>query len=289
MALSYGSNVAGNISSYVNTIYEDALLVARDNTLATQLFTVYRDWSGTATRSLEEYGSANINDIGDADDLASQVFTPSNLATLTPGEAGGQFLLTDLRVESDPFAVRQQAALELGAAMAYKIDYDAFKAFEDFTGGTVGGAGTTITWGHFFAMASRLRAQNAPRPWIFVCHPYQWHRLASASSVANTSRSDAPEYVREEIARAYFMANMAGVDIFTTNNIIPDSGDDDAYVAMFHPMALAYDQRRAPRLEPERDASRRAWELNMTSVFATGVWRPKWGILGEFDAAAPSS
>ena len=288
MALSYGSNVAGNISSYINTIYQDALLVARDNTLATQLFTVYRDWSGTATRSLEEYGTANIQDVGDADDLASQVFTPANLATLTPAEAGGQFLLTDLRVESDPFAVRQQAALELGAAMAYKIDYDAFTAFESFTGGTVGGAGTTITWGHFFAMASRLRAQNAPRPWIFVCHPYQWHRLASASSVANTSRSDAPEYVREEIARAYFMASMAGVDIFTTNNLIPD-GSDDVDCGMFHPLAAAYDQRRAPRLEPERDASRRAWELNMTSVFATGVWRKKCGILGTFDAAAPSS
>ena len=286
MALSYGSNVAGNISSYVNTIFQDALLVARDNTLATQLFTVYRDWSGTATRSLEEYGTANIQDIGDADDLASQVFTPANLATLTPLEAGGQFLLTDLRVESDPFAVRQQAALELGAAMAYKIDYDAFSNISSLTGGTVGSATTTITWGYFFSMAARLRAQNAPRPWIFVCHPYHWHVLASASSVAHTSSSDAPEYVREEIARAYFMSSMAGVDIFTTNNIIPD-GDDDAYCAMFHPMAFAYDQRRAPRLEPERDASRRAWELNMTSVFATGVWRKKWGIQGIFDAAAP--
>lgn len=288
MALSYGANVAGNISSYVNTIYEDALLVARDNTLYTGLVTVYRDWSGTATRSIEEYGTANIQDIGDADDLASQVFTPSNLATLTPAEAGGQFLLTDLRVETDPFAVRQQAALELGAAMAYKIDYDGFANLSSLTGGTVGSAGTTITWGHFFAMASRLRGQNAPRPWVFVCHPYQWHRLASASSVANTSHSDAPEYVREEIARTFYVQTIGGVDIFTTNNIIPDASDD-AYCAMFHPMALAYDQRRAPRLEPERDASRRAWELNLTSVYATGVWRKKWGIQGIFDAAVPSS
>lgn len=288
MALTYGSNVAGNIASYVNTIYEDALLVARDNTLATQLVTVYRDLSGTAIRSIEEYGTANIQTIGDADDLASQVFTPSNLSTLTPYEYGAQFLLTDLRVETDPFSVRQSAALELGASMAYNIDYNVFSNFSSLTGGTVGAAGTTITWGHFYAMATRLRAQNAPRPWVFVCHPYQWHRLASAASIAATSSTNAPEYIREQIARAYYMQTVAGVDIYTTNNIGTITGDD-AYCAMFHPLALAYDQRRAPRLEPERDASRRAWELNMTSVYAHGVWRKAWGIQGLYDCAAPTS
>ena len=55
---------------------------------------------------------------------------------------------------------------------------------------------------------------------------------------------------------------------------------------MFSRDALGYDLRRAPRLEPERDASRRGIELNMTAVFAAGVWRPGFGVLGIFDNQA---
>ena len=32
------------------------------------------------------------------------------------------------------------------------------------------------------------------------------------------------------------------------------------------------------RLEPERDASRRGWELNLSTVYAHGVWRPTYGV-----------
>jgi len=47
--------------------------------------------------------------------------------------------------------------------------------------------------------------------------------------------------------------------------------------------------RRALRLEDERDASRRGIELNMTAVYAYGVWRPAMGITGLFDASTPTS
>jgi hypothetical protein len=57
---------------------------------------------------------------------------------------------------------------------------------------------------------------------------------------------------------------------------------------IFSPLALALDVRRAPRIEPERDASRRATELNLSSVYAHGVWRPKYGVQLISDASTPS-
>jgi len=278
-------NVAGDIAAYVNTIYEDALLVLRDNMLATSLVQVYTDQSGTATRSLEEYGTATINQVSDADDLSSQAFTPSNLSTLAPTENGAQFLLTDLRVETDPFPVRQQAATELGMAMAEKIDTDVFGNFSSLTGGTVGASGSAISWSYVFNMMSLLRAQKAPRPWRLVLHPYQWGTLGKAASVAGSS-TNAPEYLTAQIARNFFIQNTSGIDIFITTNV--QTSGTDAYAALFSPMAMVYDQRRAVRLEPERDASRRAWELNLTAVYGHGVWRPKFGIQGIFDNTAPS-
>ena len=278
-------NTAGDIAAYVNTIYEDALLVLRDNMLATSLVQNYADRSGTATRSLEEYGTATINQVSASDDLAGQAFTPSGLSDINPLEYGAQFLLTDLRVETDPFPVAQQAASELGMAMAEKIDTGIFGNFSSLTGGTVGASGSAISWSYVFNMMSLLRGQKAPRPWRFVCHPYQWGTLAKAASVAGT-RTNAPEYLTSEIARNFFIQNTAGIDIFITTNV-PISGTD-AYAALFSPTAMVYDLRRAVRMEPERDASRRALELNLTAVYGQGVWRPKFGVQGIFDNTAPS-
>lgn len=277
---------AADIAAFVQTVYEDAMLVARENALATSLVTVYTDLSGTAARSSTEYGTATINTIAETDDLVSQSFTPSVSATLTPSEAGAQFFVTDLRIETDRNAVRNDAALELGAAVADKIDADIFSNFSALTGGTVGASGTAITWGHVMAMQARLVAAKAPRPYVFVCHPYQWHVLAKAASVASALRTNAPEYLLDAVARNYFVANYNGVDFFVSSNV-PLSGTN-AYCAMFARPALAFDQRRAPRLEPERDASRRGWELNMTVVYAHGVWRPRYGIQGIFDASTPT-
>jgi hypothetical protein len=279
-------NPSTNIAAFVQTIYEDAMLVVRENALATSLVTVYSDRSGTAARTRSDYGTATIQSIGEIDDMTSQAFSPTAGNSLTPSEVGAQFFLTDLRVETDPFPVRSDAAMELGMAVADKIDRDIFSKFSSLTGGTVGTSGSVITWNYFAAMLARLQAQHAPKPYVFVCHPYQWSVLAKAASVASAVRTNAPEYLMEAVARNYFVANYSGVDIFVTSNV--QTSGTDAYAAMFARPALAFDNRRSPRLEPERDASRRGWELNLTTVYAYGVWRATYGIQGVFDATAPA-
>jgi hypothetical protein len=79
----------------------------------------------------------------------------------------------------------------------------------------------------------------------------------------------------------------AGCMIFESANLTPDGGDD-VTAGIFSPMALALDVRRAPRIEPERDASRRATELNLSAVYAHGVWRPKFGVKLISDATVPA-
>jgi hypothetical protein len=279
-------NPSTNISAYIQDIYEGALMMARENNLLASLVTPFNDREGLALRKNSQYGGVTINQVAETDDLVGQAFTPSVIATLTPYEFGAQYVLTDSRVESDPFPVRADASTDLGMAMATKIDSDLAATFSSLTGGTVGAAGTAITWGHFFAMLSRLRAQLAPPPYVFVVHPYQWHVLGKAVAPGVTV-TNAPRF-QDAITTNFYQASVAGVDIYTTANITID-GSGDAYCGMFSRQALALDVRRAPRLEVERDASRRAWELNLTAVYAAGVWRPDFGIQGLFDAATPSS
>lgn len=279
-------NTYSNISSFVNTVFEDAMLVARDNNLMANLVTVYNDRQGMALRKNSEYGTATIQSIAETDDLTSQAFTPAVLSTLTPAEVGAQFFMTDQRLESDPFMVRQDAATELGLAMAQKIEKDLLGDFSSLTGGTIGTAGSAASWGYFYAMLTALRAQNASGPIAFVCRPEQWHQLGKAVAPGATV-TNSPA-LQDSIVGRFYVGSVSGVDIFVSSNIAKDASDD-AYSAMFTPQALALDIRRAARLEPERDASRRGWELNLSAVYAHGVWRPKFGVKGLFDAALPTS
>ena len=187
-----GLNTAANIAAFVNTVWEDSFLVARENNLLLNLVTSFSNMSGTALRKNAKYGTATINQIGDDDDLTSQVFSPTASQTLTPYEYGAQFFITDLRAETDLYPIQQDATIELGQALGESIDIAIAGDFNSLTGGTIGTTGSALTWKYFFAMLTALKAAHAPQPYYFVCHPNQWYRLGSAASIGATV-TNAPE------------------------------------------------------------------------------------------------
>lgn len=279
-------NPSSDITAYINTIYQGALLVDRDNTFMPSVVRNFTDRTGVAVRDNSQYGGATMNQIGETDDLVGQAFTPASIATLTPVEFGAQYFITDTRRESDPFPVAGDAATDLGLAMATKVETSLMGHFNAFTGGTIGASGSACTWSYILAMESVLRTKKAPYPYVLVLSPAQWYPLGKAASVASAAVNNTPESLREAVNSTFFVRQAAGISIFVSTNV--ETSGTDAYAGMFSRDALAYDLRRAPRLEPERDASRRGIELNLTSVFAHGVWRPTFGICGIFDNTAPT-
>lgn len=280
-------NPSSDISSFISTIFEGAILVARENNVMTGLVRTFNDKSGVATRQNSQYGGATINSIAETDDLVGQAFTPASIATLTPAEAGAQYFLTDTRRESDPFSVQNDASQDLGEAMATKIETDLLGVIPSFTGGTVGTAGSTITWSYVYAMEAQLRAKKAPYPYFFVCHPYQWFNLKKASVVTGSRTNASEEFMNSLRNSMYFVHQEGGIFMYVSSNLSID-GSDDAKPGMWSRDAIALDVRRQPRLEPERDASRRGWELNLSTIYAKGVWRPTFGVQGVFDCTAPT-
>ena len=280
-------NTAADISAFVNPIFDGALLIARDVNVMMPLVQFFGDRSGTALRQNSQYGGATINSIGETDDLASQAFTPASIAQLKPTEAGGQYFLTDLRIESDPFAVQSDASMDLGLATGTKMEVDMLGTFGSLTGGTVGAQGTVLTWGIVAAAIANLRAQKAPMPYSLVLHPFQWHPLAKAI-LPGVALTNVPVATLDEFQRKFYVGSITGADIFVTSNIT-GGGTNKATGALFARPAIGFDLRRAPRLEPERDASRRGYELNMTTVYAAGVWRPLFGIQVVSDCSTPAS
>lgn len=278
-------NPESDISSYVNTIFQGALLVDRDLSFMPSVVRNFTDRTGLAVRDNSQYGGATMNQIAETDDLVGQAFTPASIATLTPVEFGAQYFITDSRRESDPFPVAGDAATDLGLAMATKVETSLMGHFNEFTAGTIGAAGSTCTWSYILAMETALRIKMAPPPYVLVLSPAQWYPLGKAASVATTA-TNAPQSLIEAVGSMFFVKQYGNISIFTSGNV--ETTGTDSYAGMFSRDALAYDLRRAPRLESERDASRRGIELNLTSVFAHGVWRPTFGVCGLFANSTPT-
>jgi hypothetical protein len=265
------------IQSYVLQIFEDAMFVARDTNVMANLVTVFNDRTNDATRTNSLYGTATMQSVADTDDLASQAFTPATYKSLTPAEIAAQVFLTDRRIDNDIFGARNDASVELGIAMAQQMELDMIGDIASLTGGTVGGAGTVLTWGHIFAADAILRQANAPGRYSVVLSPLQWFSLGTAPSILGAARNAEAfqDRVQSEGITPRSVFSLGNYDIYLTSNI---GAGTAAVGGMFARPALALDSRRAPRLEPERDASRRGWELNLSAVYAHGVWRPEWGV-----------
>lgn len=286
-------NIWSDVSAIAQSVQEDAHFIVREAALMPSLVTVLTDMSGMNTRKSYKYNSGTAVDVTDADDLSSKAFTPSADQTLTPSEIGLQFFISDARAESDvPENIINDAARELGFAATDRLESDLIGEMANLTGGTVGAAGTIITWGYLAAAIAQARNanKNAAKPLACVLHGYQWSVLAKAASVAGASVVNAPAF-QDQVTRSagstVKVADFMGVPIYQVFAAVDSGGDFTGGV--FPRESIALDWRRLIRVRPQRDESRRGLELNMSAIYAHGVWRPELGVKMIFDAATPDS
>lgn len=275
-----------SISTYINTIYERAVLVAREGGLMPSLVSNYSA-SGRMTRQFITRPEVSFETVADAVDYSNPTtFGKSSIGTLTPAEVIAQFILTDANIESDPDGARNQAAQELGEAAAKKVDTDLVGVFSSFTTDT-GTANSAFSTTILADAISTLRAVYAPTSQIrAVLHPYHWHDIWLEMGVPAATYANKDEMTARALNQ-YFMGQYLSIPVYTSMNISIDS-NADAISGVFTPQSIALDTRRAYRLEHERDASLRAWELNATMVYAYGLGeRPAFGVKITADATAP--
>ena len=282
-------NLYSDMSAIAQKIQEDAIFVLREGAQMQNLVKTFRDSSGGNPRIGYKYNQGTVVSVAESDDLTSKAFAAAADQTLTPAEIGLQFFISDLRAESElPESIITDASRELGFAALDKVETDLIGDMASLTGGTIGTAGTVITWGYVAAAISVARSANKSNsvPLACVIHGYQWSVLAKAASVAGSSLAQAPGFT-DEVTRTGKVATFMGVPIIQVFGGI-DSAID--FTGGVFPMdALAIDWRRQIRVAPQRDESRRGVELNMSAVYAHGVWRPDRGVKMIFDAATPSS
>ena len=285
-------NIWSDVSGIAQSVQEDAYFIVREAALMPSLVTVYNDMSGLNTRKSYKYNNGTAKDITDADDLTSEAFTPSPDQTLTPSEIGLQFFISDARAESDvPENIINDAARELGFAATDRLETDLIGEMANLTGGAIGAAGTAITWGSVAPAIPVPRNANkaASKPLAAVIHRYQWAVLAKNASVAGASVVNAPQ-LQDQITRSggnsVQVATFMGVPVY---QVFGGVSGTDFTGGVFPRESIALDWRPMIRVRPQRDESRRGLELNMSAIYAHGIWRPELGVKMTFDASAPTS
>jgi hypothetical protein len=262
------------------------MMVAREQNLTGGLV---RNFSGQGmfVRRSSIYGTVTFAEVAETDDVVSQPITRTAKGALTPTEKAASYFITDQRIESDDQDIVADASRELGMGLADAVESSIIASFDDLTGGTIGAAGTVLTWGHIIAAQTILRNAKAPMPYSAVLHPYQWHNLGKTMTITQGAKQNAPDDLLSQVVDNFWVDTVYGVRFFVSSNI-PIDGNADAYGALFARDAIALDVRRAPRVERARDISRRGLEVVMSSIWATGVWRPEYGVTLFGDATAPT-
>ena len=273
------------LNSLFNTVYEDALFVAREQNIMTALVRNFGA-TGWMDRSIDVRPQITAVTVAEGDDFANPTtFGKSNLATLSPAEIMAQVVLTDRDIDTDPDNARADAAQELGGAIATKIDVDLVNVFDDFTTDK-GTAGSALTIARCAAGISVLRNSSIPGAIQFVLHPYGWHDVWT-----ELGQPAATQVLLGDVANAalrdFYVGRFLNANWFVNSNITVD-GSDDAVSGVFHQQSIGFDSRKAPTMEPERDASLRAWELNFSAGYGFGAIRLDYGIGLTHDATEPT-
>lgn len=273
--MTLGQTLYSDITTLVNDIYEDAFYTLRADNLLVRTVTVLRA-GGMAPRNVTEYGEANPREVAEGADVTPTKFERELLNTLSPARHADQFFLSDQRMATDPESVRDDAASELGASFANYVDTKIATNFSQLTGGTIGSAGGTLTWASILRARATMQNNKIPGPYWCALHPFQWERLVEAATINGTEISDAPNF-QDALVSSYFISStLGGVTFVISPNIAVSS--NNATGAMYARSAIAFDERKAFNIRPQRDESREGVELNASLWFAHGKWRPIAGV-----------
>ena len=263
---------------FVNIVAQ-ARFTAEEQSLMRNLVTLY-NITGTPGKTVQvpKYPSITAAALTEGTDMSSTAVSTSSV-TVTVGEVGAQVLLTDMATygAGDPAA---ELGTVLGNAIATKMDKDLLALFDGFST-SLGATTTELTVAYLFQAAATLRANKAMGRMVGVFHPYQTYALKAnlTNTFANPNGGD----LQNEAMRNGYVGTIAGIDIFESANVTID-GSGDAKGAIFTPEALCMALKRDFNIEPQRDASNRAWELNATAIYGVAELDDSYGVEMYFDA-----
>ncbi len=264
---SAGELVAAEIVSrlVIDAAYGEAVMPALVRTA---------DISGESTNTVEfpKWPLLSASDLTEGTDVSNTAVNTSS-TSVTADEAGIMITVTDMLLNGVGIGGLEPFAMELGKALASKIDTDLLAEVTDFTN-SVGTSGVDITESDFLEALYTLENGNARGPFACVLHPVQIRDLRTALAGTTGAVWGGATVPSEDLGA---FASLYGVDVFRSTNCASVNTDADRQGVMMpvgNQSGLAYVLKTGARTEFQRDASLRATEIVVTAVYGDECVNP---------------
>ncbi len=219
----------------------------------------------TLTARFPIFNSLTASAVSEGTDYTTnQAIDTGNSVDVTVSEHIVRLMVTDLSEESATLDMARVRGIQIGKAMAERVDKDLTALFSGFDSSTGSDTGD-LTVSLFQQAVIELEKNNIPRPYFAVLHPKQWGDLIGSLASYNTFGETG-----EEAIKTGRVGRLHGVEIYISGNVQTATVSTNTVYsgAIFNPEAIAFAWKGSiPGIEVERDASLRAFE-----VIGTGVW-----------------
>ena len=208
-------------------------------------------------------------------------------ATLTVSEVGLTAQISDLAIMASSSNVVADIGRLFGEAIARKMDADLLAKFDTFSG-YVGGVSTTATPALIFQAIAKLRSAgyDTANDCAIVLHPNVAYDVASTL----TSTFAAPaSMVGNDALRNGFMGLLGGVPVYQSSLVGATSASGgasgDYACGIFHKDALGLAMMQDIRIESQREATKRGFDIVGSAIYGVGELYDGAGIQGIFDSS----
>lgn len=208
-------------------------------------------------------------------------------ATLTVSEVGITATISDLAMMSSATNVVADIGRLFGEAIARKIDSDLMALFDSFST-TVGGVSTTATPALLFQAIAKLRSAgyDTSNDCAIVLHPNVAYDVASVLTSTFAAPASA---VGNSALENGFMGMLGGVPVYQSSLVnqstLASNASGDFGCGIFHKDALGLAMMQDIRIETQRQAALRGFDIVGSAIYGVGELYDGAGVLGTFDSS----
>lgn len=274
------NNTTINSELFTNLLAE-AQFAAYENSVARQIVTAF-DYPANAGKVLQipVYSGVSAVDLTEGT-APSAADTNTTSASLTLGEIGTYFKVTDFLRDSAERDVIADLGMNAGRAIAEKMDAGVFSLFSSFSN-SVGTEDSAITVDNIFEAVATLRANKVVGPLYGVLGPRQALQIKKALYNAGGTVATAANLGSAVLERG-FIGNIAGVTLLESSLVISDLDTDtdtelNMVGAIFAPTAIGHAMRGGISMETQRQAAQRATDVMMSAVVGQVIMQNVHGV-----------
>lgn len=277
------TSTTSTLNDLLPSIVAEALFVANERSIMRGLVRNYSLGQGQGkTVTVPVYPKSTAAGLTEGTALTATAIS-TNGATLTIGEVGLMTAVSDMAMVASASNVVSDIGRLFGEAIARKIDLDLTALFGSFDAG-VGDRTSAITAAKIFEAVAKLRAQgyDTTNDCAIVLHPMIAYDLKS--TITSTFAAPASMVGNSALENGY-IGMLAGVPVYETSNIADSGTAGDYNGAIIHRDALGLAIQSDIKIETQRQAALRGWDIVGSAAYGVGILNNAAGQYLAFDSS----